>query len=241
MIIIAGDSWGCGEWSTTDALDSRRFISHNGLTGHLLALGRQVINLSEPGTSNDQTFAKLENFFLTNHHYEIDGVFVFQTEWIRSDISEQDLALGYQSLKDHKISNFYYGLGDLSQRFNVRFYIIGGSSDTVWLSEFAKEYPGVEIVCQSFTNLMLNHNDRIDDPVYALGCFSRKHLETVERIKSRLSSTDLELLVQDLDRGRRRRREWQDHPEFFWPDGIHPNRVSYQKLFEHIKGTATWL
>ena len=53
VVVIAGDSWGCGEWTQRDHRDY--YVSHAGLAQYLADDGYQVINLSQPGAGNLDT------------------------------------------------------------------------------------------------------------------------------------------------------------------------------------------
>lgn len=236
-IIIAGDSWGCGEWSTTHHYD----ISHAGLTKYLLNSGYYVVNLSIPAGSNKYTSSCIRNFLQVNQHQrlQISCVVVFQTEWLRDVLIEdpvnltKDLTYGYVGLKNRLISRFYYDLSRASIKNNIPIHIVGGCSDAIQIDQFEKEYPGLQIICQSLTNLILENNHNISDPVHAL--FVNNTESCVEYIKKHLNNADLELLLEDINKGHQRCDQWRREKEYFWPDGSHPNRLGHQILFEFLK------
>jgi hypothetical protein len=229
IIIIAGDSWGCGEWKSNN-------ISHSGITKHLIESGQFVINLSQPGGSNTQSADRVTNFLKVNSHYQVSKIIVFQTEWTR-DIFAEDVILvsedskhGYHYLKNRMISRFYYKLSTASLENNIPIYVVGGCSDTIWFDKFAIEYPGVEIICQSLTNLLLNNNHRNLDPVHSV--FTNEQVITY--IKKH-TNIDLELLLQKVNKGQQRLKQWETNKKYFWPDGVHPNQFAHTKLFEFLK------
>ena len=76
MIIIAGDSWACGEW----VIDKEQ-LSHGGLYQYLHDHGYPVINLGTPAGSNAQTINKLNHFFLANGamKHQIQSVIVIRS------------------------------------------------------------------------------------------------------------------------------------------------------------------
>jgi hypothetical protein len=238
IIIIAGDSWACGEW-LNDRKENYR-ISHSGLTQYLLDLGYLVINLSQPGGSNINSAERVSDFLKVSAHLNVSHVFVFQTEWIRDmhDCKDKkqldlDLTYGYQEFKIRLISRFYNSLSSIAQQTNVPIHIIGGCSDTIWLDKFSKEYPGLNNICHSFTNLLLTDNHRITDPVYTI--MTNQNLEQIKVLKETISSNDLELLLIDIDKGKQRLLMWQQEKRFFWPDGVHPNRLGHKILFDFLK------
>lgn len=238
IIVIAGDSWGCGEWSNNKT--GSYGISHPGLSNYLTDLGYLVVNLSQPGGSNVSSADCVSNFLKGSAHLNVSHVFVFQTEWIRDmrDYKDKkllglDLTYGYQEFKIRLIGRFYNSLSNIAQQTNVPIHIIGGCSDTIWLDAFSKEYPGLNNICNSFTNLLLTDNHRITDPVYAI--MTNWYQEHIKFLKETISSNDLELLLTDMDKGKQRLLIWQKEKSFFWPDGGHPNRFGHKILFDFLK------
>lgn len=235
-IVIAGDSWGCGEWERSPG---NYEISHPGLTQYLIDSNYQVINLSRSGGPNRYSSDRISDFLQVNTYLQISCVIVFQTEWIREiliehlEILANDFKYGYLELKNRLISRFYYHLSRASIKNNIPIYIVGGCSDTIWLDKFETEYPGLHIACQSLTNLLLENNHRNSDPVY--GIFTGNTKLEIEYIKKNISGKDLELLIQDIEKGNQRLDLWIEKKEFFWPDGAHPNRHGHKILFEFLK------
>lgn len=233
MIVIAGDSWGCGCW------DTEQTVYHRGLEQYLYNDGHQVINLSEGGLSLEFTAQRLKDFLSIQKPLFVKDaikVFVFQTEWHRGKESLQSSIVPMMSLDssiedynrfenigdDHKIMASFYGiLSHLANKHNMPIYLIGGCSDTIWIDDFESHYPGVTIVCQSFTNLLVNNNHRIDTPVHSVrfpaDLLNKEHC------------VDLAIL------GQQREQIWKDNPEWMWPDGCHPNHLAHEKLYSHLK------
>lgn len=235
-IIIAGDSWGCGEWGNSLPHCG---ISHVGLTKYLLDSGYCVVNLSGPGGSNKYASDRISDFLQVNQQLQISYVIVFQTEWLRDVLIEdpvnlkEDLIHGYIGLKNRLISRFYYKLSRASVKNNIPIHIVGGCGDTIWLDQFEKKYPGLQIICQSLTNLLVNGDHRNPDPVHCI--FSKRDEEKINYIKKHLKTADLELLLDDIDKGSKRVDLWANNKEYFWPDGCHANRQAHQILFEFLK------
>jgi lysophospholipase L1-like esterase len=237
-ILIAGDSWACGEWEKasmtyTHGGLTNSLLIHGGLTDYLIDQGHRVINLGYPGGSNHDSTNRLSNFLIQNKKIIIKNIIVFQTEWLRSNSVPLDIKEGYFKLQNTLISRFYCELSELSTKFNIPIYIIGGTSDTVWIDQFEKEYPGVKVVCQSFSNLLLTNNHKISNPVYSL--MTADQSKQIEYFKNNSNQADLQLMLDDMDRGQVRFILWKNHKEFFWPDGTHPNRYAHKILFEFLK------
>ena len=223
-IIVGGDSWASGEW-----VDHQ--LTHGGLTEYLIDHGYRVINLSCPGGSNSQAVSAIHNFLKFNPKIEILTVILFQTEWSRTEIIATDINSGYLNLKNKVISRFYYDCTTLNTIFNIPIQIVGGCSDTIWIDYFSNEYPGVSIVCQSFTNLILNNDHRISHPIYS--CLN--YVPLVEKLKAQIDHRDLELLLDDIENGTQRFELWKQHEKSYWPDYRHPNRHAHKILFDFLK------
>jgi hypothetical protein len=237
IIIIAGDSWGCGEWCNNSITGYR--ISHPGLTQYLSELGYLVINLSKPSGSNGHSADRVNDFLTVSTHLNISHVFVFQTEWTRDiefedkEFPDRSFSTDYLNFKMQFISRFYYKLSRISQQTNIPIQLIGGCSDTIWSDNFSQEYPGLSVCCQSFTNLLLTGNHRIVDPVYAL--MTKKSEKDIVYLKNNIDSKDLQLLLDDIDQGNQRMVTWAQQKSFFWPDWVHANRTAHGILFEFLK------
>jgi len=234
MIIIAGDSWGCGEVGVLD--DTGPFVqfgtvTHPGLEQYLQDDGYKVINLSVGNASNTDVWNQLNNSLNTLNCVgkvsDIDRIFVFQTEWHRC--YRRTLPLNSVIDIDYIrriISGYYYRLSGLAQKYNVRIGLIGGCSDVLWLDEFEKEYPGVFIACQSMINLCLNNNHRIENPLLDL----LPDLDIVDNMKAN-NFKNTEFLLAQLTETSERTYNMSQCPQFFAPDFVHANRFAHQKLF----------
>jgi hypothetical protein len=240
-IVIAGGSWGCGEWGDSGAGEASALggIKHPGIAQYLVNAGHQVINLSQPGGSNKQTADRVASFLKCNKHLDISCVIAIQTEWVRDlfiesqNIIADDVTHGYHNLKNRVISRFYNYLSQASVESDIPIYLVGGCSDTIWLDQFEKEYPGVKIVCQSLTNLLVNNDHRNYNPVHCI--FSKRDEAELKYIRKHVSGTDLELLLDDISQGTNRVEVWANHKEYFYPDGFHANRNGHNILFEFLR------
>jgi hypothetical protein len=75
-ILIAGDSWGCGEW----AIFGRK-VAHLGLQTYLTEYGCEVTNVSVGGYSNKDSINSIKNKLIST--YTCDSIIWFQTDPIR--------------------------------------------------------------------------------------------------------------------------------------------------------------
>lgn len=238
--LMVGDSWGCGEWDKDCS-----FNPHRGLDQYLTEAGHTVVNISNQGISNQDIYQRIETYFRRHPQHDIDLIFVFQTEYNRdykhaqgwethlesndwNEIKEpQDVAMRW-------VSRFYRNLSDISQKVDCPVYIIGGHSDTLWLDNMEQYYPGCRIVCQSMTNLILQNNHRVEQPV--LSFYEQRTEELVQKIKSKLLDSDsITKLIDLIDQGYQRESLLRENPQYFYPDGIHPNRQGHKILYDFIK------
>jgi len=238
--LIVGDSWGCGEWDK-----DCNFNPHRGLEQFLLDDGHSVVNLSSQGISNHDIYQRAYQYFQRHQPHDIDTILVFQTEYNRdykhslgweetlgaqdwnSVVQPEDMAMRW-------ISRFYQNLSQLSQSTGCAVKIIGGHSDTLWFDNIEEHYPGCKIICQSMTNLILTGQQCIDQPV--LSFYERKTEDLVRKIKDTLNSTDkVERLLTLIDQGYQREMLLRQNPQYFYPDGIHPNRQGIRILYDFLK------
>jgi hypothetical protein len=231
--LIAGDSWACGEWGYNKTRDGS--LTHPGLGQFMCDHDHLAINVGVPGGSNSQTAKQVKDFLTHNKQLEISAVLVFQTEWPRDtkfqklDFVQQCISQGYAFLRDQLITNFYEQLSTLSLTFNVPVWLIGGCSDTWPPEQIDGQFPGVQVLCQSMTNLLLDKNHLVTNPVYSY------NLTPITEYKKKFSSNDLEFLIQDIEKGIQRQKLWESSQRYFFPDILHPNRKGHKILFDLAK------
>jgi hypothetical protein len=238
MFLIVGDSWGCGEWSLTGGL------AHRGLWQYIEDAGQKAINISTPGSGNLENFDKLRLFFEfgTNDNLQSplgksdsDKIIMFQTQWCRDlrhprapDLLVDDIF----ETEQRYISHFYYKLSELAEKYKVKICLVGGCSDTVWLDKFTYEYPGLEIACQSMTNLCINNCHRIQEPNFG-GIDAGTVDNILERIGKFKGTTAY--YVKSLPEQTLNRIDlWKNYPNWFYPNGTHANRHAHKKLFQYL-------
>jgi hypothetical protein len=240
MILITGDSWACGEWDGQG--DHRSNISHGGLAHYLRQHGHTVINLGKGGGSNLESASRVTDFLAEENGFadQVDCAIVFQTEWHRDAVNPWNLGefalvdYDYTLFRDRLIARFYYNLSATAQQAQTKIYLVGGCSDTVWMDQFEQVYPGVQVACQSWVNLMINNNHRIDQP-----CFSRFGPETEPLIayaKSKMNSDNIHALLEDLTLAESRNSQWSQlaDQDLLCVDRTHPNRQAHKILFDFL-------
>ena len=238
MIIIAGCSWACGEWQRGDisAKSVSDKILHEGLTQYVREAGEIVLNLGIPGGSNYAIANKLNSWFERNTDHQVKKIFIFQTDYARDYqmVFNEDFDNINQAntLASIMISRFYYRLIEISKKYNVKICLIGGVSDTLSPEILTSYYAPLEVVCQSMVNLLVKGNHLVEDPV--LSWYPGKCLPMVETIKKKLSADQILLLLHEINKGFERENLVFSTPEYFWPDGTHPNRNGHKKLFDYL-------
>jgi len=233
MILIAGDSWGCGEWARIG--DSDYGVIHEGLCQYLRDKNYSAINLSNGGTSNWDTYETIKSFFDSGAHKHLSEplklILVFQTEWIRDlrDQTEPTCVHGHDKIE--AITCWQHRLSEIATKHNIKIGLIGGCSDTLCFDNFEKEHPNLFIACQSFTNLCINNEHKIEDPIF----FVRSNDNLLHKAKQHYKKySSKEELTNDLEKGMYRLDTWKNNKQWFYPDGLHANRHAHKKLFDFL-------
>ena len=237
MIIISGCSWSCGEWDADHNADIKiPTLQHGGLGQYITESGREVLNLGIPGGTNLSAAKRVLTWIERNPQANIEQIFMFQTEWNRDHrmIFEDDFRVieDAHTIPGRWVARYYSRLCEIAQLAGCHVNLIGGVSDTIWLDNFEGDYPGVRIACQSMTNLLINNNHRIDNPV--LSWFNRHSPPLIKRIRSHLTTEQIPELLAMIDMGFERENLVFQHPEYFWPDGNHPNREAHLVLYDYL-------
>lgn len=226
MILVAGDSWGVGEWANPHQ------VLHGGLAQYIKEAGHDVVNLSHGGISNLDAVTRISMYLERYQNLPISKVFIFQTEYNRDykhwyTHDEND----WSNIESCWIERFYHRLSELAVTQNFQTYLIGGCSDTIWFDDMSQDYPNCHVACQSVVNLICNQTHRIDNPVYSW--YSKSALEFVSELKRRGIDR-----VNALDLGFQREALVREHPEFFYPDGVHLNRKGHLILYNYLAETV---
>ena len=238
MIIISGCSWSCGEWAADHSAEYKiPQLQHGGLGQYIEEkLGRTVLNLGIPAGSNLQSAKRVETWLDRHPTADIEHIIMFQTEWDRDYkmIFEDDFRVieHASTLPGRWTARYYSRLSELAKVAGCVVSLIGGLSDTICLDSFETEYPGVRLVCQSMTNLLINDQHTVGVPV--LSWYNKKSIQLIELIRSHLTEEQIPDLLNMIDLGFERENLVFQHPEWFWPDGNHPNRLAHLKLYDFL-------
>jgi len=226
-IAIFGDSFANGE------TDSRSKLEHLGLTQYLMDAGHLVVNFSRQGNTTSGVIEDYPFHIRQNEHLKFDIALIFQTEPSRSTQEWIGSIKSGTSVKDvdvHMIKYYYGELLKSQNQFEVPIYLIGGTVDTL-SPEVIKEC-GLKLACQSLVNLVLTGEHLIKEPILSF-VFPLPVYNILEECEDLIDDKEYFLKIEKM--GNDRYKLMLDNPEYFYPDGVHPNRKAYKILFDHLK------
>jgi len=233
-ILLAGDSWGCGEWKKYNPklgeahLDS---INHKGLEEYLTQNNHEVKNVSVPGASlktihyqvKKQTKKYLFGGEVDADFTPYDATFVIVTDTLR-DIERGtiwDEAYSYQDYVDihnSKLREFIANLSRLNEKRFGQIYLMGGLTKVT--SDFVKDTQ-LKIAIPSILEFLVP-NSKQHDVIF------RHHLHTISKRNTNKAAVK-RIYAQD--------NLWNLYTEepIMWPDGHHPNREGHYKIYQYLK------
>ena len=226
-VAIFGDSFANGE------TDGKQKLAHLGLTQYLTDDGHLVVNFSRQGNTNGGVTTDYPFHLRQNEHLKFDIALVFQTETTRETQEWIDNIKSGKSVNDvdvHMIKNDYGKLLESQEYFGVPIYLIGGTVDTL-SPEVIKEC-GLKSACQSVVNLVLTGEHTIEEPTLSF-VFPLPAYDILDECEGLID--DKEYFLKIEKKGNDRYKLMLDNPEYFYPDGVHPNRKAYKILFNHLK------
>ena len=226
-IAIFGDSFANGE------TDGSFKLNHLGLTQYLMDEGHFVVNFSRQGNTMNGILKDYPYHLRQNEHLKFDIALVFQTEPSRETQEWIDNIKSGKSVNDvdvHMIKKYYGELLKSQKAFGVPIYLIGGTTDTL-SPEVIKEC-GLNSACQSVVNLVLTGEHLIKEPILSF-VFPLPAYDILDECEGLID--DKEYFLKIEKRGNDRYKLMLDNPEYFYPDGVHPNRKAYKILFDHLK------
>jgi hypothetical protein len=239
-IIIAGDSWGCGEWYY-DFEEKTYGVTHTGLEHYFTDIGFDVINVSEGGSSNANSVSRLENalFKISDDINDTDYIFFITTDATRDlDCNKEiltDTLIQNQSLPllvDRLLDSCYNKLNKLCLTNNLNIHMIGGLSN---LDTSVQSYKNLIPIIPSWISLLVGHFDDYknicDDSKFRILSNSKFTIDNINLNRCPLNIANK--LIEDL-------YLYQEvnslvfRESIFRPDGVHPNREGHKILFETL-------
>ena len=226
-IAIFGDSFANGETADIPKLN------HLGLTQYLFDDGHFVVNFSRQGNTNNGVIEDYPFHIRQNEHLKFDIALVFETESSRSTsdwINYIKSGMSVKSVDTHMSKKYYEELLTQQKQFGVPIYLIGGTADTL-SPEVIKEC-GLKSACQSVVNLVLTGEHLIKEPILSF-VFPLPAYDILDECEDLIDDKEYFLKIEKM--GNDRYQLMLDNPEYFYPDGVHPNRKAYKILFNHLK------
>jgi hypothetical protein len=218
-IVIAGCSWGAGEWNAND-------ITHSGLAEYFLKDGFNVVNLSQPNTGPWQLLKTLHNFIKINKNFlNIQHVFFLQSDIARDFEEFQHKITWHHTLNlENNIKRiyrqFYIHLNFVGKDCQTTIQLIGGLADLIL--DYKNEFKYLNFLIPSWTKLI----DHTISSVFLL---------KVDKIPEGIKNNNKEELITLVDQSLTRFKIFDKNKEYFWPDGCHPNRSGHYVLYNAIK------
>ena len=222
-IIIAGDSWGCGEWDF-DPIETGHIITHKGIEQYFLDDGYAVVNLCKGGASNNFAINSLRNY---PNITDGDIILWFQTDPLR-DLQPYD---GF-----HEEFTNYDTIITAQEKLLEQTYT---NLDSI----------GYKIICiGGCSKLRIRPQNPYYNLIPILASFAE--FAFVEYVHPEVWFSDWYYLVDrqfDLDSLDKLlyNKELQDqlrlpkNQNWVSPDGQHPNRIAHRKLYEFLLSHET--
>ena len=218
-IVIAGCSWGAGEWSNSQ-------ITHSGLAQYFIDDGFNVVNLSQPGNGPFCLLQPLSSFLEVNKKLlDIQHIFFLQSD-IGRDFRKFGHAQAYRPVdwdktKDLKQNikkihgNLYSNLNHIGQNWGVTIHLIGSLTDLVM--DFEHEFKYVNFLVPSWVQLI----QPTASPVFLL---RQSEIPNLNQDKQQLLSYT-QSAVERFN---------IFHNSQFFPDNGHPDRYAHKLLHQHL-------
>jgi len=233
-VLIMGDSWACGEWQ--GKFPHSRVV-HPGTRRYLEEAGHDVITVADPGASN---WAQLNR--LASHQGSTEVIVWFFTDPLR-DLMQDGGRLGvdltgfdlvgehhqprtratWDGVRDLLARNSLARMAGLAQGRTV--LMVGGVAPVpAWTRQV---YPAFGVVTEDWvrwlipdTRASMTHNNKnwrypdVDEELLAF------HEQAEQRaFQFRWRAEDNASSLERL---------------YWWPDGVHPNRLAHQRLTQEL-------
>lgn len=208
-ILIAGDSWGCGEW------DQAGKVSHKGIEEYFIQAKYGVKNISIPGGYHTIIREKIEETLIT---FRPNYTFLFFTNVFRDGPGNFWESL--DDIQNYIERNEKYKRQALEEynKLGIKIHIIGGLTKVT--DEDIKDFENIEIALPSFQEFFI--------PGYEQ--YTIQFQDYLYRLPYNISKELLEFVWEE-------QKKWsfvQAH-HLMGPDAVHPNREAHKMLFEYLQ------
>jgi hypothetical protein len=220
VIIISGDSWGVGEWGTDPKTQQTCSVTGPGI-GQYLSLHNKVVNLSEGGCGNTDSFLYLRTFLSRFKANEKDIFYFIVTDPLRNIESLTDINQGIEQAIRLQLDLVLTKLNQLATSHKIQINLIGGlcDLDTVDITS----YNNLKIVVASWGKLL--------DKTYPTSIFCngviKNTIDTNKLDSVQLKEEWIKIIDQSLKKEEAFNKLRQQGLSY---DGYHPNRYGHQIL-----------
>ena len=212
-ILIAADSWGCGEWSYNSGNGS--VILHKGLEFYFSECGYNVHNISDGGAANVRILKRMGNL-KKKYNY----VFFIQTDPLRDlrpykkfkELNRLDLLIEKQK---ELIDETYKNLNKLG--YSIHCMGGCGKLNLELINKYENLIPFIESI-----------------PEFLIPNYSHPDVwfsDWIDLIDDQFTIEELDKLLENK---KRQDSLMDEHADLFYPDGHHPNREAHKILFNKI-------
>jgi len=217
-ILIAGDSWACGEWTIEDGSWA---VTHRGLEHFLIEYGCKVHNVGMGGASNKDAVGYLTESLET---IKPDVILWFQTDPIRdlrpypADSFPRTVDELY-TIQEQLLNSIYAELNELG----VAIHCMGGvfKLNEHLLANYDKLIPIIPSIIELFG-------------VPAITCWISDWIQYDHLKLSYEFLRELEQINPMYPNPTDRLCRYGLPEVWFFPDGLHPNRAAHREIFEYI-------
>ena len=228
MIIVMGDSWGCGEWGL-DPADNQYRILHKGISLYMQEAGYQVFSLAQGGSSNKKQVDQLLKTAASMDRPP-DHIIWFLTDPFRDILQKsgqvpQGMSTTlpeYQAQREHLLREQFNRIRSLEV------LLIGGACPVpAWVRD---EYPNIKIVVPDLRCWLLPDVEPCDLINRAWIYPDRADYALIDYWKDQNDISKKHLDIAECSAE-------SDNHKFFWPDGLHPNRLAHRMLTDYLLQT----
>jgi hypothetical protein len=218
-ILILSCSWGAGEWGVTES--GHYDVLHPSLTEYLQG-EYDALNLSQPGGDLSGFVRLFDKIIRFNPHKQFLPVLI-QTDITRSFSFREFLINPGEKVLDF-LNRFYLEIykefNDRAEKLGTTLYVIGGLTDvTVDLRSFRN----LKLLSPSWCSLI--------DPSVPLTPVV--DVEGIDYLNWKYQDRRDQLL-HIIELADQRWKFFDKYPQFFQPDGQHPNRDMHRILADYL-------
>jgi len=211
--LITGDSWSQGEW---DGYPTDYQITHAGVQQYLINDGHEVLNVGRGGYNNLESFKAVPDS-------QFDHVIFFYTDPLRQ-ATEDDVAnkLPFDIITAHN-ANLSDKFKKLKQKTNSKLTVIGGDAKYLGPTE------NIDYLISSISELLVTN---FQDSEFRT---SREWIQHFLKHESKFDVTQKAQWLTVMTKAGEKHTLWQQHKQYFWPDGQHANRHGALVLYQQLK------